>query len=229
MDSTTNQLLHIYHTFCEAVDNGKKGRVVFCDISKAFDRVWHKSLLYKLAAMGILDYLQRWFTSYLSGRIRRVVIDSIVSDLASILADIHQGSFFGPLLILVYTNDIVSNINWIIRLFAADTSLYSIVENPQSAARSLNIDLETINKWATSWLVDFNPTKTTSLLIARKLNPITHPPLNIVLTETLKHKHLGLNFSSSCTWTEHINKITETVWTRLNLMRALKFKTSRSS
>ena len=54
-DSTTNQLLHTYHTFCEAVDNGKEVRVVFCDISKAFDRVWHKDLLYKLAAMGISD------------------------------------------------------------------------------------------------------------------------------------------------------------------------------
>ena len=61
-DSTTNQLLQIYHTFCEAVDNGKEFRVVFCDISKAFDRVWHKGLLYKLAAMGISDYLLRWFT-----------------------------------------------------------------------------------------------------------------------------------------------------------------------
>ena len=49
-DSTTSQLLHIYHTFCEAVDNGKEVRVEFCDISKAFDRVWHKGLLYKLAA-----------------------------------------------------------------------------------------------------------------------------------------------------------------------------------
>ena len=50
-DFTTNQLLHIYHTFCEAVDNVKEVRIVFCDISKAFDRVWHKGLLYKLAAM----------------------------------------------------------------------------------------------------------------------------------------------------------------------------------
>ena len=83
-DSTTNQLLHIYHTFCEAVDNGKEVRVEFCDISKAFDRVWHKGLLYKLAAMGISDYLLRWFTSYLSGRRQRVVIDGIVSAWASI-------------------------------------------------------------------------------------------------------------------------------------------------
>ena len=87
-DSTTNQLLHIYHMFCEAVDNGKDVRVVFCDISKVFDRVRYKSLLYKLAPMGSLDSLLRWFTSYLSGRRQRVVVDGIVSDWASILAGV---------------------------------------------------------------------------------------------------------------------------------------------
>ena len=137
-DSTTDQLLHIYHTFCEAVDNGKEVRVVFCDVSKAFDRVWHKSLLYKLAAMGISDYLLRWFTSYLLGRRQRVVIDGTVSDRVSILAGVPQGSILGPLLFLVYINDIVRNINSSISLFADDISLYIIVENPQSAARSLN-------------------------------------------------------------------------------------------
>ena len=64
-DSTTNQLLNIYHIFCEAVDNGKEVRVVFCDISKAFDRIWHKGLLFKLVAIGCSKYLLRWFTSYL--------------------------------------------------------------------------------------------------------------------------------------------------------------------
>ena len=72
-DSTTNQLLNIYHMFCEAVDNGKEVRVVFCDISKAFDRVWHKGLLFKLSAIGCSKSLLRWFTSYLSGRRQRVL------------------------------------------------------------------------------------------------------------------------------------------------------------
>ena len=77
-DSITNQLLHIYHMFCEAVDNGKDVRVVFCDINKAFDRLRHKGLLYKLAAIEILDSLLRWFTSYLSGRRQRVVVDDLI-------------------------------------------------------------------------------------------------------------------------------------------------------
>ena len=78
-DSTTFQLLHTYHSFLEAVDNGKEVRVVFCDISKAFDRVWHKGLLHKLACMGISGSLLQWFQSYLSNRRQRVVLNGVES------------------------------------------------------------------------------------------------------------------------------------------------------
>ena len=64
--------------FCEAVDNGEEVRVVFCDISKAFDRVWQKGLLFILAAIGCSISLLRWFTSYLSGRRQRVVINGVI-------------------------------------------------------------------------------------------------------------------------------------------------------
>ena len=65
-DSTVDQLGYLYHTFCEALDTKKDVRVVFCDIAKAFDRVWHKGLLFKLNQFGILGKLHQWFTNYLS-------------------------------------------------------------------------------------------------------------------------------------------------------------------
>ena len=67
-DSTTFQLLHTYHMFCEAVDKDKEVRAVFCDISKAFDRVWHKGLLHKLHGIGCSGKVMSCFSSYLSGR-----------------------------------------------------------------------------------------------------------------------------------------------------------------
>ncbi|MEW8186271.1 MAG: reverse transcriptase family protein, partial [Candidatus Thiodiazotropha endolucinida] len=210
-DSTTYQLIHTYHSFCEAVDSGKEVRTVFCDISKAFDRVWHKGLLHKLSGIGCSDMVVQWFASYLSGRQQRVVINGQSSDWAPINAGVPQGSILGPLLFLIYINDIVKDIGSSIRLFADDTSLYIVVDSPQTAASLLNNDLTTINKWAESWLVTFNASKTVSMTVSRKHNRIQHPPLtmnNTVLTETDCHKHLGITLSSSCTWTGHINIIT---------------------
>lgn len=231
-DSTTYQLIHTYHTFCEAIDRGKEVRVIFCDISKAFDRVWHKGLLHKLSSIGCSDRIIKWFSSYLSNRKQRVVINGQSSEWAYIYAGVPQGSILGPLLFLIYINDIVKDIGSSIRLFADDTSLYIVVDSPNAAAFTLNRDLENISKWAQEWLVDFNPNKTCSMIISRKINKILHPPLfmnNIALTETRSHKHLGLTFSDTATWSEHIKNITGKAWTRLNLLRSLKFKVSRKA
>ena len=173
-----------------------------------------------------------WFKNYLSGRKQRVVLPGAVSDWTSIKAGVPQGSILGPLLFLLYINDIVIDIGSSIRLFADDTSLFIIVEDPITAAGSLNMDLDKISKWAATWLVSFNPTKTESLLVSRKLNKPHHPTLfmqNHQITEVDCHKHLGIFLSSDCTWHQHINYITEKAWFRINIMRKLKYKLDRKS
>ena len=231
-DSITNQLLHTYHTFCEAVDSGKEVRVVFCDISKAFDRVWQKGLLHKLRGIGCSEHVLKWFTNYLSGRRQRVVLNGESSDWVEVEAGVSQGSILGPLLFLLYINDIVKCIGCSIRLFADDTSLYIIVERPDQAARLLNADLQTISNWAVDWLVEFNAKKTMAMTISRKRNPVPQPPLflnNTLIQETSTHKHLGLTFSNTCNWTDHVNNICKKACTPLNLLRALKFRVNRKS
>ena len=120
-DSTTYQLSDIYNTFCEAVDSGKEVRVVFCDISKAFDRVWHDGLLFKLSSIGISGRLLYWFRNYLADRKQRVVINGCTSEFKLVEAGVPQGSILGPLLFLIYINDIVRELNCNVRLFADDT------------------------------------------------------------------------------------------------------------
>ena len=78
-DSTENQLTFLYHTFCEALDACKEVRAVFCDISKALDRVWHTGLLHKLRAAGVTSNVLQWFKNYLSDRKQRVVLPGIAS------------------------------------------------------------------------------------------------------------------------------------------------------
>ena len=231
-DSTVNQLAYLYHIFTEALDAGKEVRTVFCDISKAFDRVWHEGLIYKLKAAGVSGDVLRWFQSYLSGRRQRVVLPGSLSEWVYIKAGVPQGSILGPLLFLLYINDIVKNIGSNIRLFADDTSLFIIVDNPTTAALCLNSDLEKLSRWAAIWLVTFNPSKNESLLISRKINKPIHPPLymqNVQIQEVSTHKHLGLYFSNDCSWHQHIDYIKQKAWFRIHIMRKLKFKLDRKS
>ena len=126
----------------------------------------------------------------------------------------------------------VVNVNSTVRLFADDTRLYLIVDNPADAARRLNSDMERMYQWAERWLVKFNAKKSEALLITRKTNRLIHPTLfmnNEPIKEVSHHKHLGIFLSSDGTWHEHINNITSKAWKRINIMRKLKFLLDRKS
>ena len=144
-------------------------------------------LIYKLAGIGCSETITRWCSSYLTGRKKRVVINGQVSEWISVLAGVPQGSILGPLLFLIYINDLVKIIGCSIRLFADDTSLYIIVDSPDGTAYHLNVDFNSISTWADTWLVAFNTGKTLSMIFSRKLHRPHHPPLlmnNTMLTET---------------------------------------------
>ena len=144
-DSTVNQLTFLCNTFSQSLDSGKEIRAVFCGASKAFDRVWHEGLLLKLEAAGIKGSLLAWFRSY---RSYRVVCPGAESKWNETRAGVPQGSILGPLLFILFINDIVKYIGCIIHLFADDTSLFLVVEYPDTAAELLNLELDKIMAWA---------------------------------------------------------------------------------
>ncbi len=136
--------------------------LVFLNVSKVFDKVYHPALLHKLECMGICGNLLSWIGSYLSDRHLKVVINGISSDSRSINALVPQGSILGPLLFLCYVNDIVTHLETLPHLFADDTSLFCTIDpkNPQIAFDKVNRDLVKLSDWSKQWGVTFNATKT---------------------------------------------------------------------
>ena len=102
-DSTVNQLLKIVHQIYQDINNGKDTCLVFLDVSKAFDKVWHEGLLFKLRQLGIVGTLYDWIEHYLTGRSQKVVINGISSSLRNLQTGVPQGSILRPLLFLIYT------------------------------------------------------------------------------------------------------------------------------
>ena len=231
-DSTVNQLTYMYNTFCKALDNGLEVRVVFFDISKAFDQVWHKGVLCKLQQAGIRGNLLSFLSNYLADRKQLVILPGSHSSPIEILAGVPQGSILGPLMFLVYINDIIADINAHIHLFADDTSLFMVVNSPNTTATVLQSDIDKISSWADKWLVCFNPLKSESMLISRKINKPSHPPLNmqnVNIPIVDVHKHLGVFMSNDCTWHVHISFIKEKAWARVHIMRRLKLMLDRNT
>ena len=114
---------------------------------KVLTKSWYEGMLHKLVQNGIDSHLLKSFGSYLSNRKQRVVLNGQCSDWAPNLSGVSQGSVLGPLLFLIYINDLECCIKSQIKFFADDTSLYSVVIDPAISAAELNHDLEVINQW----------------------------------------------------------------------------------
>ena len=158
-DSCINQLLAITHEIFEAFDCNPslEVRAVFLDITKAFDKIWHEGLLYKLKSMGISGELYNLLENYLSGRFQRAILNRQTSSWRPVLAGVPQGSILGPLLFLIYINNLPNELKSNAKLFADDTSLYTIVKDKNESANILNNDLQLISKWSYQWKMLFNP------------------------------------------------------------------------
>ena len=195
--STVHQLLEIYHQVVTSLDARKNTCMVFCDISKAFDRVWHRDLIYKLRQLGVIGHLLVWFTDYLTSREQSVIVKTAKSRSRSLNAGVPQGSVLGPLLFLTCVNDISEHLLSMSRLFADDTSLACSATHVPDIEGILNHDLHMISQWADSWLVTFNPSKKVAMLFTNKN---VQPP-NLLFNDVQiqfvdSHKHLGLTLSS---------------------------------
>ena len=158
--STTLQLLYVLDEWTEILDQGGTIDTVYLDFMKAFDKVPHERLLHKLQYYGIDGPIHRWIRSFLTGRVQRVKVDSAASEWRNVTSGIPQGSVLGPILFVIYINDMpeaVKNASTA-AMFADDTKLYRRTDTPNGPAE-LQEDLDCIFNWSDTWQMKFQPTK----------------------------------------------------------------------
>ncbi len=224
-DGTALQLLRLTQEWSEAVDRSQYVGVVFLDLKKAFDRVWHKGLLVKLERAGVRGQALKWFLSFLSNRRQSTLVEDMVSSFASVHAGVPQGAILSPLLFSLYLNDMCSSAQGKVNLFADDTSLYVTSRSIQSLCSSLQSAVNSTSAWFEKWLLTVNSGKSAVLVLrSTKMTPIVATIYvgGNVLQQATSHRHLGLVFNETLTWTNHVDHIVKKSSQRLGLLHRLR-------
>ena len=158
-------VIHVFHSYCllytkliffycdPTIEVGE----VFLDISKAFGKVWYEGILFKLKTYGVNGDVLTFLTNYLHERYQRILLNGQTSSWELVKSGVPQGSILGPLLFLIYINDLPDNLKSNCKIFADDTSLFYKVFDKHVSHATLNKDLELINNWAFQWKMQFNP------------------------------------------------------------------------
>ena len=165
------QLVPFIHDLRKNLDGAhnrghKQTDLIIMDIAKAFDKVPHRRLAYKLEYYGIRNDILQWITAWLSWRTQKVVIDGVNSDPAPVLSGVPQGSILGPILFLIFINDLPDNINSTVCLFADDCVLYRNIRRSEDQ-QILQDDLNILAQWEEAWLMKFSVAKRHSMRVTK--------------------------------------------------------------
>ena len=169
--STSLQLLHVLNIWMEVLDQGGSLDAIYCDFMKAFDKVPHMRLAYKIQKYGITGNMLGWIKSFLSERIQYVNIKSANSPPAPVTSGIPQGSVLGPIPFVLYINDMpdVIHKDSFLYLFADDTKVFRKIETKQDVEK-LQQDVDSLVKWSKDWLLWFHPDKCVSISFGNHQN-----------------------------------------------------------
>ena len=205
--STITQLLGVINDISSNLDIAGQTDIIYLDFSKAFDSVSHKLLLHKIKKYGINGSLHKWFTSYLSGRNQRVVVEGSESPWLPVVSGVPQGSILGPMLFLLFIDDISDNISSESKmsLFADDAKLYRFIKSLHDCS-ILQRDLYTLENWSKIWKMNFNAKKCKIMSICRVALHTAFYQLNgTILERVYEFNDLGLIVTHDLTWSRHIN------------------------
>ena len=177
------------------LDEGSPVDIIYLDFKKAFDKVPHQRLLLKLKAHGIGNGIINWIEKWLIGRRQRVVVDGEVSNWKAVLSGVPQGSVLGPILFLIYINDLDDDITSKVLKFADDTKVFRKIKS-DADIQHLQDDLNKLIEWSEKWQMLFNFGKCKCLHTGHGNEDAQYTMGDTVLNTTLKEKDLGLTISA---------------------------------
>ena len=220
------------HQLYSTLDKRQDFTAIFLDISKYFDKIWHEGLIKKCEIQyGISGSLLEWLKSYLSNRSQTVRVGNSLSLPEKIQSGCPQGSVLGPLLAIMYLNDLSDKIQNDALFYADDTSLYSSHNhNDIDDQLSLQNDLDTIRQYGEDWAIKFNAQKTVQLTFTNRADggPFTLSFDGQDVPIMTHHKHLGLSLSTDLNFHQHVNNIIRTINTILGPIYSVRKFLSRS-
>ena len=208
--STMLQLLKVLDRWTEILDNGNCIDVAYCDFMKAFDTVPHQRLLHKLRMYGIGPKYIKWLSAFLVGREQRVIVKGEPSTKRSVTSGIPQGSVMGPILFVLYINDLPEALKFgsELYLYADDTKVFREICS-QDDCITLQRDIKLMQEWSEKWLLKFHPEKCKTMRIGRskvidfeyKLKESMNP-----MEKSEAEKDVGVVIDENLNFERHMNE-----------------------
>jgi hypothetical protein len=226
--STTHAMIDFVNYIGEAVDSGDVVYGVLCDLSKAFDTINHQCLLKKLDHYGVKGTALSWFHSYLTDRSQYVLWQQASSGLLALTTGVPQGSVLGPLLFLLYINDLPSATDLLkVVLFADDSNLAIRGKDPKILSQIMTAELANISDWFSANRLLLNPNKTKLIVFrSRKCRKDLDAPPVILngaeLQQTSNESFLGVQLDETMKWYDHTCKIANNLSRKLGMLSKIK-------
>ena len=223
--STITLLLSAVNDWGNTLNSHQSVHCLFIDLSKAFDSIPHERLLLKLQLFGVGGSLLLWFRNYLTTRRQRVVLNGIYSNWLPVTSGVPQGSILGPLLFIVYMNDLDNVITCDYKMYADDVTLYHRIVSYEDCS-FLQRNLDSFMQWCSRWQMSLQPHKCEALCITNivllisvcqfilHINALNYP---LIWSESVRY--LGVVINSRLTWSDHCKSVCSKATGVLNLLR----------
>lgn len=206
--SCETQLLSFTNDLHIALDRGSQVDCIFLDFSKAFDKVSHKLLFLKLDRLNMDANVLAWIKCFLNNRSQFVQANGTDSFSSPVNSGVPQGSVLGPLLFLIYINDLPDCVSSSISLFADDCVIYREIAN-ESDTSILQSDINALSNWCTLWHMELNTNKCKAMRVSRQYNPrLNYAIQNVSLESVSSYKYLGVHIAFNLSWKTHIEYVT---------------------